>query len=115
MRRHGVLLICAATLLGAACSDGPDAVAGTDAPAPRGDAAPAEACDQAFADAVAGDADLEAALTSCEDIAAFTDASTTHPEALGDVEPQVWLAEACTQASDPAVTESALCIEVAGG
>lgn len=107
---------CVATLLLAACSGGPDATDDADAPAPRDEeaASSAEACEQAFARAAAGDGELEAALTACEDIATLTQAATDHPEALGDVEPQVWLAEACTEADEPAITESALCAEVAG-
>lgn len=103
-------------MLVAACSGGPEPTDESDAPPPRSDGsvAPTEACDQAFADAAAGDGELDAALTACEDVAAVTSAAEAHPEALGDTEPQVWLAEACTEASDPAVTESALCMEVAG-
>ncbi|MFA9445091.1 hypothetical protein [Egicoccus sp. AB-alg6-2] len=123
MRRPRLLTTLVAATLLAACSGGPEGTDESDAPPPRGDdsaveeqdpTAAGEACAEAFAQAAAGDGELEAAIGACEDIASFTSAAAEHPDALGDVEPQVWLADACTEATDPAVTESALCAEVAG-
>ncbi|WP_130650850.1 hypothetical protein [Egicoccus halophilus] len=124
LRRSRLLTTCAAGLLLAACSGGPEETDASDAPPPRDDetaeqdpAAAGEACEQAFADAETaedGQAALMAAVAACDDIASFTAASAEHPDALGDVEPHVFLAEACDDATEPAVSESPLCDEVAG-
>ncbi|MFA9430099.1 hypothetical protein [Egicoccus sp. AB-alg2] len=126
MQLQRLFVTVAAAALVTACSGGPEpADEAADAPPPRGDdtaeeeqdpTAPGEDCEQAFADAAENpdEGALNAAITACQDIASFTAAAQEQPEALQGEEPQVWLAEACDDATDPAISESALCQEVAG-
>jgi hypothetical protein len=122
MRRLPVLAAMAALLL--ACDGGPEPTDATDAPPPR-DEAPDEqadeagtasdACVEVFAEAEAAGGDLavlDGALTACEDIAAVRDAASQHPDALGDLTPEVWAADACGDQADQA--DAPLCQDIAG-